>query len=134
MKTSGLRGLVTELTDELVHAHIRAFLAACPHGGTVHVGRDLRDSSPRIAATVIEAIRQWQPRCQATPVWGDLRDFVLTLRERAAWDAMLHLRDGTPLVCHVVPVSRGATVVRFSQALTSPARAPATAADKLADA
>lgn len=55
--TSGLRGLVTELTDELVHAHIRAFLAACPHGGTVHVGRDLRDSSPRIAATVIEAIR-----------------------------------------------------------------------------
>ncbi len=55
--TSGLRGLVTELTDDLVHAHIRAFLAACPHGGTVHVGRDLRDSSPRIAATVIAAIR-----------------------------------------------------------------------------
>ncbi|MCP1169596.1 phosphomannomutase [Limimaricola litoreus] len=55
--TSGLRGLVTELTDTLVHAHIRAFLAACPHGGTVHVGRDLRDSSPRIAATVIDAIR-----------------------------------------------------------------------------
>ncbi|PHP26687.1 phosphomannomutase [Limimaricola cinnabarinus] len=55
--TSGLRGLVTELTDDLVHAHIRAFLAACPHGGTVHVGRDLRDSSPRIAATVIDAIR-----------------------------------------------------------------------------
>ncbi|WP_341213268.1 phosphomannomutase [uncultured Limimaricola sp.] len=55
--TSGLRGLVTELTDDLVHAYIRAFLAACPHGGTVHVGRDLRDSSPRIAATVIAAIR-----------------------------------------------------------------------------
>ncbi len=99
--------------------------------------RTLWDYDPESAlneVTVIEAIRQWQPRCQATPVWGDLRDFVLTLRERAAWDAMLHLRDGTPLVCHVVPVSRGATVVRFSQALTSPARAPATAADKLADA
>ncbi|MGR3593400.1 MAG: phosphomannomutase [Limimaricola soesokkakensis] len=55
--TSGLRGLVTDLTDDLVHAHVRAFLAACPHGGAVHVGRDLRDSSPRIAATVIAAIR-----------------------------------------------------------------------------
>lgn len=55
--TSGLRGLVTELTDTLVHDHIRAFLAACPVGGAVHVGRDLRDSSPRIAETVIAAVR-----------------------------------------------------------------------------
>ncbi|MGR3465052.1 phosphomannomutase [Limimaricola sp.] len=55
--TSGLRGLVTDLTDDLVHAYIRAFIAACPHGGAVHVGRDLRDSSPRIATAVIAAVR-----------------------------------------------------------------------------
>jgi len=55
--TSGLRGLVTELTDDLVADYTRAFLTACPHGGAVHVGQDLRASSPRIAAAVMKAVR-----------------------------------------------------------------------------
>lgn len=55
--TSGLRGLVTELTDDLVADYTRAFLKACPHGGAVHVGQDLRASSPRIAQAVIGAVR-----------------------------------------------------------------------------
>ncbi|SHI07416.1 phosphomannomutase [Marivita hallyeonensis] len=55
--TSGLRGLVTELTDDLVADYTRAFLTACPHGGAVHVGQDLRTSSPQIAAAVIGAVR-----------------------------------------------------------------------------
>lgn len=54
--TSGLRGLVTELTDDLVGAHVRAFLHACPQGTAVHVGQDLRPSSPAIAEAVIEAV------------------------------------------------------------------------------
>ncbi len=53
--TSGLRGLVTELTDEFVATYTRAFLAACPTGGAVHVGWDLRPSSPRISDAVIKA-------------------------------------------------------------------------------
>jgi phosphomannomutase len=55
--TSGLRGLVTELTDALVADYTRAFLAACPHNGTIHLGWDLRDSSPRIADAVAEAAK-----------------------------------------------------------------------------
>lgn len=55
--TSGLRGLVTDLTDSLVADYTRAFLTACPHGGAVHVGQDLRASSPDIAAAVIGAVR-----------------------------------------------------------------------------
>ncbi|ARC90826.1 phosphomannomutase [Rhodovulum sp. MB263] len=55
--TSGLRGLVSELTPDLVGAYVRAFLAACPAGPRVLVGRDLRASSPRIAEDVIAAIR-----------------------------------------------------------------------------
>ena len=55
--TSGLRGLVTDLGDEVVQGYVAAFLTACPHGGRVFVGRDLRPSSPGIAATVIETIR-----------------------------------------------------------------------------
>lgn len=55
--TSGLRGLVSELTPALVADHTRAFLAACPHGGSVFVGQDLRPSSPAIAKVVIQAVR-----------------------------------------------------------------------------
>ncbi|WP_425074114.1 phosphomannomutase [Sagittula sp. S175] len=55
--TSGLRGLVVDLTEALVTDYTRAFLAACSHGGAVHVGRDLRPSSPQIADWVIAAVR-----------------------------------------------------------------------------
>ncbi len=55
--TSGLRGLVTELTPDLVARHVRAFLAACPTGTGLFVGRDLRPSSPAIAEEVIAAAR-----------------------------------------------------------------------------
>jgi phosphomannomutase len=55
--TSGLRGLVSELTPDLVCGYVTGFLATCPSGGKVFVGRDLRESSPRIAADVIEAVR-----------------------------------------------------------------------------
>lgn len=55
--TSGLRGLVTELTPDLIGAHVAAFLSACPTGTGLYVGQDLRPSSPRIAADVIAAAR-----------------------------------------------------------------------------
>jgi phosphomannomutase len=54
--TSGLRGLVTELTPALVHAYTNAFLQACDTGGAVHLGRDLRDSSPALADAVAQAL------------------------------------------------------------------------------
>lgn len=53
--TSGLRGLVTELTADLVADYTRAFLSACPAGTGLWVGRDLRDSSPDLAEAVIVA-------------------------------------------------------------------------------
>ena len=53
--TSGLRGLVVELTPDLISGHVRAFLAAFPNIRTLYVGRDLRPSSPAIAATVAGA-------------------------------------------------------------------------------
>jgi phosphomannomutase len=55
--TSGLRGLVVELTEAVVADHIRAFLAACPVGAGLFVGRDLRASSPDLAEVVIAAAR-----------------------------------------------------------------------------
>jgi len=55
--TSGLRGLVTELTAPLVADHVRAFAAACPTGTGLWVGRDLRASSPALADCVLAAAR-----------------------------------------------------------------------------
>ncbi|WP_103332907.1 phosphomannomutase [Pseudotabrizicola formosa] len=55
--TSGLRGLVTELTPDLVADYTRSFLATCPVGTGLWVGRDLRASSPLLAEGVIAAAR-----------------------------------------------------------------------------
>lgn len=55
--TSGLRGLVVELTPELVADHTRAFVTACDPGAALYIGQDLRPSSPRIAADVAAAAR-----------------------------------------------------------------------------
>ncbi len=52
--TSGLRGLVTDLTDLLVQDYTQAFLTAASVKGALHVGRDLRISSPRIARAVVD--------------------------------------------------------------------------------
>ena len=53
--TSGLRGLVTELTEDLVTAHVAAFVRSCPVGSGVFVAHDLRRSSPAIAGWVARA-------------------------------------------------------------------------------
>ena len=55
--TSGLRGLVTELKPDLIADYVRAFLASVETGRGLCVGRDLRDSSPRLLNDVIAAAR-----------------------------------------------------------------------------
>jgi phosphomannomutase len=53
--TSGLRGLVVEMTPDLILSHVAAFLGAFPEIKDLYVGRDLRPSSPRIAEAVMVA-------------------------------------------------------------------------------
>lgn len=50
--TSGLRGLVVELTEDVISAHVQAFAASCDLGRALWIGEDLRPSSPSIAAMV----------------------------------------------------------------------------------
>lgn len=56
--TSGLRGLVTELTPDCVSGHVQAFIASCPVGTGLFIGHDLRDSSPALAQYVADAVRR----------------------------------------------------------------------------
>jgi len=60
--TSGLRGLVTDMTDLECYINTAGFLAFLQHseglqrGATVYVGGDLRDSTPRILRVVTQAV------------------------------------------------------------------------------
>lgn len=86
--TSGLRGLVTELTPDLVGAHIRAFIAACDTGGAIYLGWDLRPSSPDIAASVSDAARSMGcdvVNCGAVPTPA----LALAARQAGAAAAMI---------------------------------------------
>ena len=53
--TSGLRGLVTDLTKECVQGYVAAFAKACPIGTGLYVGHDLRASSPTLAGYIADA-------------------------------------------------------------------------------
>ncbi len=54
--TSGLRGLVTELTEDLVARHVQAFVGMLGPQRMVMIARDLRPSSPGIAGMVRRAL------------------------------------------------------------------------------
>ncbi|WP_297467833.1 phosphomannomutase [Acidithiobacillus sp.] len=60
--TSGLRGLVADLTDQVVYAHTRAFLRYLAEIGEFHTGNavilggDLRPSTPRMLAAAWAAV------------------------------------------------------------------------------
>jgi phosphomannomutase len=56
--TSGARGLVSSMSDEVCYAYAQAFLrTVASAAGTVVLGHDLRPSSPAIAAACARAVR-----------------------------------------------------------------------------
>lgn len=63
----------------------------------------------------IRATSLWQSKCRPTPIWGDLREFLIGQRDRVAWDAIIQLNDGARMICRAVPLSGGATMVGFRQ-------------------
>ncbi|WP_170345891.1 PAS-domain containing protein [Ruegeria atlantica] len=65
--------------------------------------------------TVTDVTRRWQDLCIATPVLGEVRDFVEMRENRAEWTAEIQMRTGITVDCTVTPVHNGATIVRFTQ-------------------
>ena len=66
--------------------------------------------------------RIWQEMSHPTPVWGEIRNFVNALDERADWMAQVRLLTGTWLDCRCVPLAGGSTLVGFSVSRQEPAR------------
>ena len=65
--------------------------------------------------SVIDATRTWQEKCQASPVWGEIRDFVELRENRTDWWAQVQLKTGDTLTCHIHPIQSGAAMVAFSR-------------------
>ena len=63
--------------------------------------------------SVNDASMHWQAGSLPTPVWGDLRDFVVQFGERSDWEAEVTLKDGRAVICRVVPLAGGTTLVTF---------------------
>ncbi|AXI56616.1 hypothetical protein SuNHUV7_13240 (plasmid) [Pseudoseohaeicola sp. NH-UV-7] len=85
--------------------------------------RDLWRTDPDssfVDMTILDAIRHFQTQCQATPLFGELRDYVLDCTERAEWDGLVRMNCGHELVCGVHPISNGATLVRFQKNSETP--------------
>lgn len=68
--------------------------------------------------TIVDSCRLWQSMTRPDPAWGDARDFVGDIGERAEWTAQVQRPDGDALHCRFVPLSGGATLVGFSAAAT----------------
>ncbi len=65
-------------------------------------------------ATVLEITRQWQDQCAASPILGEIREFVTARENRAEWSGELTMKSGGTLTCTVSPMQNGATIVRFA--------------------
>ncbi len=63
--------------------------------------------------TILDATRQWQEKCQATPVWGDIRDCIAPGAARASWSANITMKDGVALRCEVHPIQNANTMITF---------------------
>nr|WP_245216564.1 PAS-domain containing protein [Sagittula salina] len=72
--------------------------------------------------TIVDATRDWRDACELSSIWTEMREFVLTLRERASWEAPLRTLQGEDLLCIVEPVAAGATMVRFTRPRPAPQR------------
>lgn len=66
--------------------------------------------------SVVDASKDWQALCKPSPIWGDVRDFIVQKGERAEWNSTVETKDGRMLDCRFVPISHGATLIGFSEA------------------
>lgn len=73
--------------------------------------------------SVLDTTRIWQDNCTATPIWGEIRDFVDSRENRSLWREAVQLRSGPTLTCTVSPIQNGGTMIRFTPQTQTPRNA-----------
>ncbi|MEM9974133.1 MAG: PAS-domain containing protein [Pseudomonadota bacterium] len=76
-------------------------------------GSGATDADVGSRVTVTESMRIWMSGSQPTPLWGEIRDFVLHARDRQAWGGAFQLRTGGRHECRISPLRGGVTLIRF---------------------
>ena len=77
------------------------------------------DSQTAQAETnILDATRHWQAASRPSQAWAEIRDFVLTRRQREIWETDITLKSGQRLLCRVEPVAGGASMLRFTRVAT----------------
>ena len=79
-------------------------------------GFDPRDMGE--TPNILDLTKLWSEACLPTPTWGDLREFVTSVDQRASWTADISLTDGRILNAVLAPLPDGSTLTSFTHAKT----------------
>lgn len=105
---------VVDCFDEAVAVFSRlGVLSFCNNAYKALWACDPEDSI--VETTIVDATQLWRSACSPSLIWPELREFVLTLTNRASWDTTLNMKSGVELLCRVEPLTSGATLVRFQR-------------------
>jgi PAS domain-containing protein len=64
---------------------------------------------------IMDATKLWQSVSAPSPLWGDVRDFIVQKGERAEWFGTIDTNDGRHLTCRLAPLAGGATLIGFTK-------------------
>lgn len=79
--------------------------------------RNLWGHNPEAAfadVMIKDAISVWQDKVLPTPSWGFIENLITTFGNRDRGAVSLSLKDGSKLLCQLIPIGSGATMVRFT--------------------
>lgn len=75
-------------------------------------GCELSRSAAPVSVTEVSAMLQ--ERCDPSPLFGEMRDFVLSLEGRAEWEGVVFRKgSGTPVRLRFLPITEGRVVCEF---------------------
>lgn len=86
-------------------------------GSLMHINAAMRgflrlsDGKTDDGLNVQDLTRMWQDKCQPSPIWGEVRDFVAGCAEREEWSAEITAQAGRKLDIQVAPLANGASMV-----------------------
>jgi len=109
-----------EMSQGVLDALEGAIAVFSPSGVLTHSNKAYRDmwrvdpDSSFVDMTIVDATRDWKNSCDASPIWADIREFVMHQRDRAVWDADVKMKDGLLLNCTISPLPSNASMVLFS--------------------
>lgn len=78
--------------------------------------RNMWQQAPEAAftdVTILDCISVWQSNSESTPLWQKVEDYVGAFEHRTTWSMPIIRKDGQHLICELVPIASGATLLRF---------------------